>query len=88
MNFYDTDFHCHILPGIDDGASDLDVSLGLIKMQEAQGIKTIIATPHYRKHEMSVSKFLKRRQDAYESVINHAYPGMPKILLAAEIALE
>lgn len=88
MNFFDTDFHCHILPGIDDGASDLDVSLGLIKTQEAQGVKTIVATPHYRKHEMSVSTFLRRRQAAYESVINHAYPGMPKILLAAEIALE
>ncbi len=88
MNFFDTDFHCHILPGIDDGASDLDVSLSLIKTQAAQGVKTIIATPHYRKHELSVERFLKRRQTAYESVMSHAYPGMPRILLAAEIALE
>ena len=88
MNFYDTDFHCHILPGIDDGAADLDVSLALIKEQAAQGVKTIVATPHYRKHQMSVSRFLKRRQEAYESVMKQAYPGMPRILLSAEIALE
>ncbi len=88
MNFYDTDFHCHVLPGIDDGAANLDESFALIKAQQTQGVKTIIATPHFRKHELSVSAFLKRRQAAYDSLMSRAYPDMPRILLAAEIALE
>ncbi|EYE89479.1 phosphoesterase [Fervidicella metallireducens AeB] len=41
------DIHCHILPGIDDGAKDLDGTIEMLKIAEGDGIKTIIATPHY-----------------------------------------
>lgn len=41
------DIHSHILPGIDDGASDMDASLKMLKMAEEKGTKTIVATPHY-----------------------------------------
>ena len=41
-----TDFHNHILPGIDDGAKDLEDSLILLKGFEEIGITDIIATPH------------------------------------------
>lgn len=89
MNFFDTDFHCHVLPGIDDGAADLDESIRLIQMQMAQGVRYIVATPHYRKHEMSVERFLKRRNAAYAKVMNcGAFEKPPRIMLAAEIALE
>jgi protein-tyrosine phosphatase len=40
------DIHCHILPGIDDGAADLDASITMAAMAVADGIHTIIATPH------------------------------------------
>ncbi len=40
------DIHCHILPGIDDGASCLADSLEMAAMARADGISTIIATPH------------------------------------------
>jgi protein-tyrosine phosphatase len=40
------DIHCHILPGLDDGASDWDVSLEMARLAAADGISTIIATPH------------------------------------------
>lgn len=89
MSFFDTDFHCHVLPGIDDGASDLDESVALIKMQMAQGVKNIVCTPHYRMHQMSVDTFLERRQKAYDAVISSGrIPNMPHMMLAAEIALE
>ncbi len=39
MDFFDTDFHCHILPGIDDGAADTDESVRLIQMQMEQGVR-------------------------------------------------
>jgi len=40
------DLHCHLLPGIDDGAPDLDASLAMARMAVADGITTIACTPH------------------------------------------
>ncbi|MEO8671130.1 MAG: CpsB/CapC family capsule biosynthesis tyrosine phosphatase [Tahibacter sp.] len=40
------DLHCHMLPGIDDGASDLATSLAMAKIAVADGIHTIACTPH------------------------------------------
>jgi len=40
------DLHCHILPGIDDGSSDISESVGMAKIAAADGIKTIVAAPH------------------------------------------
>jgi protein-tyrosine phosphatase len=40
------DIHCHILPGIDDGARDWDESVAMAKLAAADGTTTIIATPH------------------------------------------
>ncbi|RDI41647.1 tyrosine-protein phosphatase [Falsibacillus pallidus] len=42
------DLHCHILPGLDDGAADLEASLLMAKKAEEEGIHTIIATPHHK----------------------------------------
>lgn len=42
------DIHCHILPGIDDGAKDEEASIAMAKAAVAQGIQTIIATPHHQ----------------------------------------
>ncbi|WP_078085073.1 tyrosine-protein phosphatase [Microbulbifer mangrovi] len=40
------DLHCHILPGIDDGARDLDQALVLARAAVADGITHTVATPH------------------------------------------
>ncbi len=40
------DIHSHLLPGIDDGAKDLDHSIDLIKKMSSYGIKNFITTPH------------------------------------------
>ncbi|WP_406828061.1 tyrosine-protein phosphatase [Microbulbifer sp. ARAS458-1] len=40
------DLHCHLLPGIDDGARDLDQSLILARAAVADGITHVVATPH------------------------------------------
>ncbi|MDO5118801.1 MAG: phosphoesterase [Coriobacteriales bacterium] len=42
------DLHCHILPGVDDGARDLDESLAMLKAAKAAGITSITCTPHCR----------------------------------------
>ena len=43
------DIHCHILPGVDDGAKNMDIALGLIDKEIEAGVETIILTPHFRK---------------------------------------
>jgi protein-tyrosine phosphatase len=40
------DLHTHILPGVDDGAATLEDSLAMARMALADGITTIVATPH------------------------------------------
>ena len=43
------DIHCHILPGVDDGAKNMDIALALIEKEIEAGVETIILTPHFRK---------------------------------------
>ena len=40
------DLHCHILPGIDDGATDLSVSIEMAKSFVADGVAVVACTPH------------------------------------------
>jgi protein-tyrosine phosphatase len=40
------DLHCHILPGIDDGAADLSVSLEMARASIADGVSVVACTPH------------------------------------------
>jgi protein-tyrosine phosphatase len=42
------DLHCHLLPGIDDGARDLADSIGMARQAEEDGIVAVCATPHIR----------------------------------------
>lgn len=42
------DLHCHILPGIDDGAADTGESVVLARAFAADGVHTVAATPHLR----------------------------------------
>lgn len=41
-----TDYHCHILPGIDDGAKNIDESLYLAKQLIKWGFQRAICTSH------------------------------------------
>ncbi|MBA7694408.1 Tyrosine-protein phosphatase YwqE [subsurface metagenome] len=40
------DLHCHILPGLDDGAQSLDEAIEMARIAEKDGIEKIVATPH------------------------------------------
>jgi protein-tyrosine phosphatase len=45
------DVHSHILPGIDDGARDLEEALEMARLAVADGIRVMVATPHLFKHK-------------------------------------
>lgn len=41
------DIHTHILYGVDDGAKDINDSMGLLDEEREQGVDQVILTPHY-----------------------------------------
>lgn len=45
---YIVDVHCHIMPGVDDGARDMGETLKMLEIAESEGITHMIATPHYK----------------------------------------
>src|SRR5437762_11812275 len=44
------DLHCHILPGVDDGAGSLDEALAMARFCVRDGITHVVATPHCHRH--------------------------------------
>lgn len=83
-----TEYHCHILPRMDDGAKDLNMSLDMIRLMMTQGIDRIIATPHFYAHrEDGVRAFLERRQNAFRQIADTGMT-MPYLYLGAEVAVE
>lgn len=56
------DIHSHILPGLDDGALDMQTSLAMLKKAEAAGVTDIILTPHYIKGSIYNADNLKKWQ--------------------------
>ncbi len=43
------DLHCHILPGVDDGAQSLAEAVAMCRLAAAQGCEAMVATPHQRR---------------------------------------
>jgi protein-tyrosine phosphatase len=55
------DLHCHILPGLDDGARDLDDAVAMAQQAQVDGIAAICATPHIRHdHDVHISELPER----------------------------
>ena len=82
-----TDYHCNILPFMDDGAEDVETALEMIEIMKEQGVERIIATPHFYAHEeRSLTEYLLRRENALECIWDIA--AVPDIVLGAEVAVE
>ncbi len=82
------DFHSHILPGIDDGAENLEQSDNMIKALMAQGVEHIVATPHYIRHTCGLSEYLDMREKAFESIMELESAKQCKISLGSEVYIE
>ena len=82
-----TDFHTHVLPGIDDGSRSLKESIALLQMEAKQGITHVVATPHFYPQHDSPEHFLYRRAKAEarlrEAMEDHA--GCPDLIIGAEV---
>ena len=79
------DLHSHILPGIDDGASDIEESLTLLRAELSDGVDIVALTPHYVTQRESLDRFLNKREQAYASLTEAAKDIPVKLLLGAEL---
>ncbi len=82
-----TDFHTHVLPGIDDGSANLEMSVSMLQRAWAQGVDTMVATPHFYAHNDKPEEFLARRADAQKQ-LRDALTGredVPELKMGAEV---
>ena len=50
------DIHSHIIPEVDDGSRNIQESISMIKKANEKGIKTIVATPHYKTNKYEIKR--------------------------------
>jgi protein-tyrosine phosphatase len=71
MNLFD--IHCHILPGVDDGSKNMDMTLDMLRIAFEEGTRNIILTPHYMlgknkyKYDELDRRFNELKEAVYES---------------------
>lgn len=88
------DFHNHLMPGVDDGASDIDESRVGLEMFRSQGVTEIITTPHIRgsltERPRHLAEFLSILDDAWHSLKTVAAAEFPDLRLerGVEIMLD
>lgn len=79
------DIHTHILPGVDDGSGSMEQTVRMLQIAYEQGIRTIIATPHYMPGAKNPTvERLKDIRDQVQAKAAELYSDM-KILLGNEI---
>ena len=79
-----TDFHCHILPGVDDGVRKMEDTLAILKDYESLGITTVWCTPHVMEDCPNTTEGLKARF----SELQQEYKGNITLHLAAEYMMD
>ena len=79
-----TDWHSHILPGVDDGIQTMQDSLKALSYYESIGIKEVWLTPHIMEDIPNTTSELRAR---YEELQNE-YSGTIKLHLAAEYMID
>lgn len=79
------DLHCHILPALDDGALDLEDSLGMARQAVNDGIEAICATPHIRHdHDVRIEEVAGRVEALNERLRTEQLPVA--VLQGGEVA--
>lgn len=79
-----TDWHCHILPGVDDGVQTMDEALTILAEYERLGIAEVWLTPHIMEDIPNTTAHLRKRFAELQA----AYTGSIALHLAAENMLD
>ena len=82
------DMHTHILPGMDNGAKDIETSLSMLQMEYEYGIDSVVLTPSFDSEKENVEQFLKRRDISLRNLmeaVEKENVKIPNIRLGAEV---
>ena len=79
-----TDWHCHILPGVDDGVQSMDESLQILTEYERLGVKEVWLTPHIMEDIPNTTEGLKMQF----AELKATYQGSVMLNLASENMLD
>lgn len=79
------DLHTHILPGVDDGAADLEMALAMGRLASEEGIVKIAATPHF--HQISEWSLIKKQVEALRGEFSQAQIAV-ELVPGAELLLD
>ncbi len=82
------DIHCHLIPEIDDGSKSAAESLAMARMAAADGIRTIIATPHQLGNYASNSGAMIRQRAADLQAFLHSHQVDLQVLPGADVRIE
>lgn len=80
------DFHSHILPGVDDGARDVETSIRMLDMARKQGVQIQALTPHFYPWRENINSFLERREESIRALSGCWQGDWPQLLVGAEVA--
>lgn len=81
-----TDIHTHILPSIDDGASDVTEALQILRMQKSSGVDRVVLTPHFDSQKQTLEDFLVKREFFFKLLMeSYDEATMPELRLGAEV---
>jgi len=79
-----TDYHSHILPGVDDGFRSMEDSLEALSLIEREGVGTLWLTPHIMEDYPNTTEGLRSRY----AELKQAYKGGIRLQLAAEYMMD
>lgn len=79
-----TDWHSHILPGVDDGVQTMAEALEILALYEKLGVKSVWLTPHVMEDVPNTTAHLKGCFEELKAV----YKGTARLHLAAEYMLD
>ena len=77
------DIHIHVIPGIDDGSDNLEESLSMLRIAAAQGVTSVVATPHSSAFDFGYDQVLREYEALKSAVSEEKIPV--RILLGTEI---
>lgn len=80
------DFHSHILPGIDDGSRNLEMSQAMLAAEKQQGAEVVCLTPHFYAEQMYLETFLANREASWEKIREDAQKLSLTCILGCECA--
>ncbi len=82
------DMHCHLLPGLDDGPPDWDEALLMAQQAAADGIGTVIATPHHLgAYRTNDGRTIRARTAHLQEFLNQRNVDL-RVLPGAEVRIE